>query len=98
LQADESFGREAFAPLADGVAVAVEIGGDVLVVGSVVVGRTKDNATAQDQGVRRGSGPDQCLELQAELRGEDDRRAKRGGHERTPCGPADRNAAVSLIL
>jgi hypothetical protein len=66
LQADESFGREAFAPLADGVAVALQIGGDVLVVGSVVVGRTKDNATAQDQGVRRGSGPDQCRELQAE--------------------------------
>jgi hypothetical protein len=46
LQAEESFGREAFTPLADGVAVALQIGGDLLVVGSIVVGRTKDNAAA----------------------------------------------------
>src|SRR6266700_7155424 len=87
LQADESFGHEAFAPLADGMAVAEQIGGDLLVVGSVVVGGTKDNATAQDQCLRRGSGPDQSLELQAELRCKDDGRTKRKGHERPPCSP-----------
>src|SRR5947209_11999536 len=42
LQADQAVVGEALAPLADGVAVAVELGGDGLVGGPVVVGRPQD--------------------------------------------------------
>src|ERR1700722_13134992 len=63
LQAAEAGGHEAFAPLADGVAVAVQFARNVLVVRPVVIGRAQDEATAKDQGLRRGACPDQGLEL-----------------------------------
>ena len=82
MQALQAFGDEALAPLADGVAVAVQFTSNLLVVGPVVVGRAQDEAAAKDQGLRRGAGPDQGLELLAKFGSKDDRRPKRTWHER----------------
>jgi len=42
LQAGEAGGDETFAPECDGMSIAVELGGDVLVGGSVVLGSAED--------------------------------------------------------
>src|SRR5271169_2798302 len=52
LQASEAAGHEAFAPLADGVAITLQFASNLLVVGPVVVGRAQDEATAKNQGLR----------------------------------------------
>src|SRR4051812_47198928 len=56
LEAGEATGGEALAPLADGVAVAVEFGGDDLVGGAVVVGRPQDQTAAEGQCLGSGGG------------------------------------------
>jgi hypothetical protein len=68
LQTRKTFGDETLAPLADGMAVAVEFGGDVLIGGVVGPGGTQDDAAAKDQGLRRGTGANQTFELRANLR------------------------------
>jgi hypothetical protein len=98
LQAGEARGDEALAPLADGVAVAVQFGGELLVVGPVVGRGTKDDVAAKDQGLRCGASPDQGLELLAQFGGKDDPRSERTCHERPPCCSAERDAAAALIL
>jgi hypothetical protein len=70
LQAVEAVGGEAFPPLADGMAVAVQFVGDLLVGRSVVAGGVEDEAAAKGQGLRRGAGGDEGLELLALGRGE----------------------------
>jgi len=52
---------EAFAPLADGVSVAIELLGELLVVGVVVARSVEDETTAEGQGLGRGSSADQGL-------------------------------------
>src|SRR4051794_10876341 len=52
---------EALAPPRDGVAVAVQFGGDDLVGGVVVLGGAQDDATARDKGLGRGAGADEGL-------------------------------------
>ena len=69
-EAAQAVGGEALAPLADGVAVAVEFGGDGLVGGPVRGRGPEDEAAAQGQGLGGGAGPDQGFELLAGLRGE----------------------------
>ena len=42
LQAGEAGGDEPFSPESDGMSIAMELGGDVLVGGSVVLGSAED--------------------------------------------------------
>lgn len=72
MQAGETSGDEAFSPETDGMSITVEVGGDVLVRGSVVLGSVKDKATAEGESLGCGAGPDQGLELLAVVVGEDD--------------------------
>lgn len=67
MEAGQSVGSEAFAPLADGVAVAVESLGKLLVGRVVVVGGVEDEAAAEGQGLRGGSGLDERVDLLTEL-------------------------------
>ena len=70
LEASQAVVGEAFAPLADGMAVAVQFVGDLLVGGSILLGRTEDETTAKGQGLRRGPSPEEGFQLLACLRGE----------------------------
>jgi hypothetical protein len=58
---------EAFTPHSDGVAVAVQRGGDEVVGGVVILRGVQDDAAAQDKSLGRGAGADECLELGAEF-------------------------------
>jgi hypothetical protein len=87
--------REAFAPLADGVAVAAQLGGDLLVAGLVVSCGEQDDAAAQGQGLGGGAGAGQRLEFGFELGLQVDPRAERTRH----VGPPDeRNRVVALLV
>jgi hypothetical protein len=81
LQASEAVGHEAFAPLADGVPVADQFGGDLLIGRLIVVGSTEDEAAVSDQSLRGGAGADQHLQLLPKFGGQNNRRAKRTWHE-----------------
>lgn len=67
MEAGQSVGSEAFPPLADGVSVAVEFLGKLLVGRVVVVGGVEDEAAAEGQGLRGGSGLDERVDLLTEL-------------------------------
>src|SRR3954466_1018127 len=58
--------NEAFTPLADGMAVTVQFGGDVLVGGVVRCGGPQDDAAAEDQGLGSGAGADEGFESAAQ--------------------------------
>lgn len=72
MQAVEAVGGEALPPLADGMAVAAQCGSDLLVSRPVVAGGVEDEAAAKGQGLGRGPGGDEGLELLPRLRGEND--------------------------
>jgi hypothetical protein len=72
LQAGEAGGNEAFAPQSDGMSITVELGGDVLVGGLIVLGGPKDEAATEGECLRRGAGVNQGLELFVVVVGEDD--------------------------
>jgi len=72
LQAGEAGGYEAFSPQADGVSIAVELGGDVLVGGLVVLGSPEDELAAEGECLGSGVGLNQGLQLPAVLLGEED--------------------------
>jgi hypothetical protein len=65
LEARKALCHEALAPQADGVAVAAQLGGDLLVGGPVGPGGAEDQAAAEGQRLRRGAGTGQALELVA---------------------------------
>jgi hypothetical protein len=89
---------EAFPPLADGVSVAVQLLGDLL-VGRVLVGRgVEDEATAKGQGLGRGTSADQGLELLAQVRGQDDPRSERPWHDVPPCTRGNDETEVGVIM
>jgi len=85
LQTGEAAGHEAFPPQADRVPVALQFGGDLLIVGLVGGGGAQDEPAAKDQGLGRGPGTNQGLELLAQFRRKHDRRPERTWHERPPC-------------
>src|SRR5450755_114466 len=72
LQAGKSSHHEAFAPLADGMAVTVQFRSDLLVAGLIGLGGAENEPTTKDQGLRGGASPDEGLELLAKLRGKND--------------------------
>ena len=86
LQAGEAGGDEALAPLADGVPVAVQLRGDLLVVGAVGVGSAQEEPAAEGQGLRGGAGAGEGLELLAEFVGEHDWGTEGAWPVQPPCG------------
>jgi len=50
---------KAFPPLANGVSVAIELFGDLLVVGVIVGSRVKNEAAAERQGLGSRTGADE---------------------------------------
>jgi len=67
LQARQALDDEAFAPLPDGVAVAAQFGGDVLVGRIVRRSGPQDNAATHDERLGGGAGADKGFELGAEF-------------------------------
>jgi len=67
------------------MAVAVEVGGDALVVGPVGGGGAEDESAAEGEGLRCGAGPHEGVQLLAILFREEDGRAERTWHEGPPC-------------
>jgi len=61
----QTVSQVAVSPGGDGVAIAVELGGDLEVGGSVFVGGSKDQATAEGQGLGCGTGSNQPREFSA---------------------------------
>ena len=72
LQAGQAGGDEAFAPQADGMAVAAQRSGDLLVAGSVGCGSEENDVGAEDKGLGRGTGADEVLQFVADVVGQDD--------------------------
>jgi hypothetical protein len=98
LQARETTGGKAFAPLADGVSVAVEFGGDGLVGGSVLRGGAEDDAAAEDQGLGRGAGAEKGFELVVRVRGEEKTRAERTWPDQPPCNQGNSGGGEGCIM
>jgi hypothetical protein len=74
---------EASSPARDGIGVAAQFGGDLLIGRPVRVGAAEDESCAGGASLRRGAGVDQLLEefAFAEVQSEDDRFAS---HESSP--------------
>jgi hypothetical protein len=72
LQTGQAVGDEALAPLADGMAVAAQFVGDLLVGRPILAGRVENKAAAKGQGLGRGPGGAEGLELLALVGGEYD--------------------------
>jgi hypothetical protein len=62
LEAAEPWGDEAFAPLADGMAVAAEFVGDLEIGRLLGIGGAQDQPAAEDQGLGGGTGPQQAFQ------------------------------------
>ena len=98
LEARQTLSNEAFPPLADGVPVAIQLLGELL-VGGIVSGRgVQDEATAERQGLGSGTGADQGLEVLAEFRRQDDTRAKGTRHDLPPCTQGDNDCVRGVIM
>jgi hypothetical protein len=80
LEACQACGDEAFTPLADGVAVASQFGGEVLIGGVVGLGGTQDDAAAKDQCLGRRVSADKRLKVHAHVRGQFDRGGEGAWH------------------
>ena len=65
LEPRQTVGQIAVSPAPDGVAIAVELGGDWEVGGLVMVGGSEDQQAAEGQGLGCRTGSHQALELSA---------------------------------
>jgi hypothetical protein len=72
LQAIEASGDEAFAPESDGMSITVQLRCDMLVSGLVVLSGAEDEAAAEGECLRGGTGLDQRMKLFAIRFGEGD--------------------------
>jgi hypothetical protein len=97
LQTGETAGDEAFPPLADRVAVAVEFVRELL-VGEAVRRRAEDEPAAEDQGLWRGTGADQGVQLLLELGGEDDGGREGSWHVWLPWCREDTDRRAEIIM
>ncbi len=97
LQAFQAVDAEAFAPARHGVAIAAELGGDVLVGGVVRPGGPQDDTAAEDQclGCRAGTG--KGFERGAQFVWQLDNRAEGTWHGRPP-GTFDQMVLLRLIM
>src|SRR3954468_24525274 len=97
LESLQAVGDEPFAPLADGMAVTVQLGGDVLVGGVVRGGGPQDDAAAEDQGLGGGGGADEGFESAAQRGLQVDDRGEGVGHGRPP-GAQDTAVALPDMM
>jgi hypothetical protein len=84
LKAGEAAGDEAFAPLADSVAVAIEFSSDVLVGRGVRLGGKQDDSATKDERLWGRTGADEVFEVVTHFSSQLDRRAKRTWHGNPP--------------
>src|SRR5512147_582581 len=84
---------EAFAPLADGMAVTVQFGGDVLVGRVVRLGGAQDDAAAKGERLGGGPGADEGFESVATIGIQFDHRGE-GARHGSP--PGEQDTAVTL--
>lgn len=89
---------EAFTPLADGVSVTIQLFGDLLVGGVSVGSGVEDEATAEDQRLRRGTNTEQGLQLVTQLRCELDPRGKWPWHDVLPCAKENEENGEGVIM
>src|SRR3954451_24480971 len=97
VQAVEALGDEAFAPLADGMTITAQFGGDRLVGRAIIVGGPQDDATAEGQGLRGGAGAEEDPELVPGLVRQRDGRAE-GTRHGWPPGEQDRGVVPEAIM
>ena len=67
MQASQPVLKKACVPKSDGVASATEFVGNLEVGGPILVSQPQDQPTAKDQGLRRGAGADQGVQLLLEF-------------------------------
>jgi hypothetical protein len=84
LKALEAFGNKPFTPLADGVAVAVQVVGNGLVGRGVLSGSPQDDATAEDQGLGGRAGADEGFQVRANVGGQFDDGTEGARHGKPP--------------
>jgi hypothetical protein len=65
LKASQSFQEVTVAPHRDGVAITVELSGDLKVGGMVPLGGSKNQAASEDQGLWSGARSNQAFQLSA---------------------------------
>ena len=97
LESLQAFCDEAFAPLADGMAVTVQCGGDVLVGRVVRLGGVQDDAAAEGQRLGSGAGADEGLQLATQVGGQFDDRGEGARHGRAP-GEQDTAVALGMMM
>jgi hypothetical protein len=85
LKTCQAVGDEAFPPSADGVAIAAEVIGYLLISGLIGVGSAQDQSAAKDERLRRGAGPNQSIQRFTQIRFEHDRGSEWTWHRRHPC-------------
>ena len=89
---------KAFPPLANGVSVAIELFGDMLVVGVVVGSRVEDKAAAESQGLGSRTGAEDGLESLAKIGGKNNARRKRPWHDVPPCIKKNSERVEGVIM
>ena len=98
MEAGEAVCDETFAPLADGVPVAIQLLGKLL-VGGVVVGRgVEDEPTAERQRLGGGSRAAQGLQLLVLIGGKYDTRRKWPWHDMPPCSKGLNEVREGVIM
>jgi hypothetical protein len=97
LQALEALGDKAFAPAADGVAVAAQFDSDVLVGRVVRFGGAQNETAAESQGLGSGAGTGKRFEFTAKFVLQFDNRAEGARHGSPPCR-FDQMDALGVIL
>jgi hypothetical protein len=65
LQTSQSFFQVAVSPEGHGVAITIELGGDLKIGGLILVGRTENQPATEDQGLWSGTRSNQGLQLSA---------------------------------
>ena len=97
LEAGEALSDEAFTPLADGVPIAIQPLGQLL-VGRVIGGSQQNKAAAKGQGLGCRTGTNERFELLVSVWGENNARAKGTWHERPPCVRTNNESTGRVII
>jgi hypothetical protein len=80
------------------MAVAAQLGGNLLVGGPIGGGGAEDESAAEDEGLRGRACADERLKLLMQLVGETKRGSEGTWHERPPCNASDRGKVQRLIV
>jgi len=85
LQTSQSVLQVAVSPYRDGAAIAPKLSGDLEVAGMIRGGGPENQPGSEDQGLRRGTGPDQGLELGTLWISQTNNLRERHRHGEHPC-------------